>query len=69
MVQTKGHNASNLTPVGILYKQERMVKKKVSLQSRSEDQKQKQSPRRKTEDTYAVWVEGRSKEGFISFSK
>jgi hypothetical protein len=28
MVQTKGHNASTLTPVGRLYKQERMVKKK-----------------------------------------
>jgi hypothetical protein len=41
----------------------------VSLQSRSEDQKQKQSPRRKVEDTYAVRVEGRSKEGFISFTK
>jgi hypothetical protein len=28
MVQIKGHNASMLTPVGKLYKQERMVKKK-----------------------------------------
>jgi hypothetical protein len=40
--------------------------KKVSLQSRSEDQKQKQIPGRKDEDTYAVRVEGRSMEGFIS---
>jgi hypothetical protein len=28
MVQTKGHNASMLTPVGKIYNQERMVKKK-----------------------------------------
>jgi ribosomal protein S30 len=65
----KGTQCFKFTPVGRLYKQERMVKKKVSLQSRSEDQKQKQSPRRKNEDTYAVRVEGRSKEGFISFTK
>jgi hypothetical protein len=69
MVQIKGHNASNLTLVRRLYKHERMVKKKVSLQSTSEDQKQKQSPKRKTDDTYAVRVEGKSKEGFISFTK
>jgi hypothetical protein len=36
------------------------------MQSISEDQKQKQIPRRKAEDTYALRVEGRSMEGFIS---
>jgi hypothetical protein len=28
MLQIKGHNASTLTPVGRLYKQERTIKKK-----------------------------------------
>jgi ribosomal protein S30 len=65
-VQIKGHNASKLTLVVSLYKQERMVRRKCLC---SPDQKQKQSPRRKDEDTYAVRVEGRSKEGFISFTK
>ena len=39
----------------------------MSLQSISEDQKKKQIPRRKVEDIYAVRVQGRSTEGFISF--
>jgi len=69
MVQTKGHNASNLTPIGRLYKKEITVKKKVYLHSKSRYQKKKQIPRRKTEDTYEIRVEGRSKEGFISFTK
>ena len=46
-----------------------MMNKKASLQSISEDQKKKKIPRRKAEDNYAVRVEGRSKEGFISFTK
>jgi hypothetical protein len=40
--------------------------KNVSLRSRSEDKKQKQIPGRKAEDTYAVRLEGRRMEGFIS---
>jgi hypothetical protein len=32
MVQTKGHNASMLTPVGRLYKQERTVKKMLVVE-------------------------------------
>jgi hypothetical protein len=66
MVQTKGNNASMLTPVGRLYKKERTVKKKCLYNL---DQKKKQIPKRRTNDTYAVRVEGRSKEGFISFTK
>ena len=69
LAQTMGHNTSNITQVGKLYKKERMVKNKVSLQSRSEYQKKKKSSRRKTDDTYVVRVEGRRKEGFISFTK
>jgi hypothetical protein len=42
--------------------------KKVSLWSTSEDQKQVQSPRKKDKDTYEVRVEGRSKEGLVSFA-
>jgi hypothetical protein len=41
----------------------------MSLWSTSEDQKKVQSPRKKDEYTYEVRVEGRNKEGLVSFSK
>jgi hypothetical protein len=58
-----------VTPFRRLYKQKIYDGKKVSLWSTSKDQKQVQSPRKKDEDTYEVRVEGRSKEGLVSFSK
>jgi hypothetical protein len=69
MVQTKGHNASTLTPVGRLYKQERTVKKKCLCSPDQKTKSRSRVQRRRTDDTYAVRVEGRSKEGFISFTK
>jgi hypothetical protein len=53
-------------PLERLYKQRKMVRRKVSLWSISEDQKQKQSPRKKVEDIHEVRVEGRSKGGLVS---
>jgi hypothetical protein len=47
MVQTKGHNASTLTPVGRLYKQERTVKKKCLC---SPDQRPKAEAESKEEE-------------------
>jgi hypothetical protein len=43
--------------------------RKMSLWSTSKDQKQVHSPRKKDEDTYEVRVEGRGKEGLVSFAK
>jgi hypothetical protein len=42
------------------------MRRKCLCSPDQEDQKQKQIPRRKVEDTYEVRVEGRSMEGFIS---
>jgi hypothetical protein len=40
----------NLTPVRRLYKRERVLRRKVSLQSRKEDQKLKQIPKKISEE-------------------
>jgi hypothetical protein len=69
MVQTNGHNASTLTPVGRLYMQERIVKKKCLCSLDQKTKRRNKFQRRRTDDTYAVRVEGRRKEGFISLTK
>jgi hypothetical protein len=45
MVQKKGQNDSMLTPVGRLYRKERMVKKKCMC-SPDQTKKKKQSPKK-----------------------
>jgi hypothetical protein len=66
MVQTKGHNVSYLTPVGRVYKRERVVRRKHLCSPHQNIKRRRRFQRRKVEDTYAVRVEGRSMEGFIS---
>jgi hypothetical protein len=63
----KRHNGSNSYLFGILYKQKSVMEGSVSC-GLHQKIKSKQSPRKKVEDTYEVRVEGRSKEGLISFA-